>query len=459
MAPATGLTHLVVFAPKRRLDLAFPDRLPLAHLLPSVLRHAGDDLAEAGRAHEGWVLRRADGSVLDAGRSLAAQRVHDGETLHLAPRRTDWPEIAYDDIVDAIASGSRRRGRQWSRGDTTVAGFAIGAVAMSAGLAALAVSGPPWRATAMAALVVAGFLVLAGTVLSRALGEAPAGAAAAAGAMPFAFLGGLVLFADEPLSRLGAPHVVTAAALLVIAAVAGHVGTAEHGRLFVAGVAAGGGGMLAGTTALGWPDGPGAAALVAALVLLPGPVLPAVAVRIGQIPLPELPRAPEDLVRDDPLPDRHSVEAATARADETLTGLLFGVAVSAAVSAAVLVGSGRATALALVAVVSVAHLLRARFHAAVRHRVPLLVAGTSGLALLAAVPVLASGADRALLVFAVSLATAVLAVTAGLVYRRRHPSPRLGRLAEVLDVLLTLAVVPLAADVFGLLGLMRGLGG
>jgi hypothetical protein len=56
-------------------------------------------------------------------------------------------------------------------------------------------------------------------------------------------------------------------------------------------------------------------------------------------------------------------------------------------------------------------------------------------------------------------AVALLALAAGLTYRRRPPSPRLGRWADIFDVLLTLAVVPLAADVFGLYTYVRGLGG
>jgi EccD-like transmembrane domain len=57
------------------------------------------------------------------------------------------------------------------------------------------------------------------------------------------------------------------------------------------------------------------------------------------------------------------------------------------------------------------------------------------------------------------LGVAATAVAAGLRYSRRQASPRLGRAADVLDVLLTLAVVPLAAGVLGLFGFMRGFGG
>jgi type VII secretion integral membrane protein EccD len=456
-----GLTRLVVFAPKRRLELAFPDHLPVAHLLPAVLRHAGEELADEGLAHEGWALRRGDGSPLDAGSSFAAQQVRDGEVLHLLPRRVEWPETVYDDIVDAIAAGARRRGARWAAGATRVAGLEFAAIALLVGLVTAVFAGPPWTVTAGLALGVAGVLLVVGILLSRAMADAAAGADVAAAAMPYAFLGGLLLFADESLLRIGAPHLLAGSALLVVAGVAGHLGTGEHGRLFTAGITAGGCGLIGAAAPLanGLFDGPGAAALVVSLVLLFSPLIPAIAIRVGRIPLPDLPRNPEDLVDDTPLPDRRSVDAATARTDEVLTGGLLGVAVVGIVCIALLAHAGGVTALALAAVVAVAFLLRARFHVAVRHRVPLLAVGAVGLALVGVALGLAGGPDRVVVTLPVVTAVALLALAAGLTYRRRPPSPRLGRFADILDVLLTLAVVPLAADVFGLYAYVRGLGG
>jgi type VII secretion integral membrane protein EccD len=458
---AVGLTRLVVYAPKRRLELAFPDHLPVAHLLPGVLRHAGEELVDQGLAHEGWVLRRGDGGVLDAGSSLTAQAVRDGEVLHLAPRRLEWPETTYDDIVDAIAAAARRRGARWAGGATRVAGLELAGVALLVGLVVALFSGPPWIVTAALSLGIAGTLLVVGTLVSRAFADAAAGADVAAAAMPYAFAGGVLLFADESLLRIGAPHLLAGSALLVLAGIAGHLGTGEHGRLFVAGVTAGGCGLVGAAAPLvnGMFDGPGAAALVVSMLVLFSPLVPAVAIRVGRIPLPDLPRTPEDLVDDEPQPDRRSVDAATTRTDEVLTGGLLGVAVAGVICCALLVWSGQMTALALVAVVSVAFLLRARFHVAVRHRVPLLAAGAIGLALVGVALGVAGGPDRVLVALPVTTAVALLALAAGLTYRRRPPSPRLGRFADILDVLLTLAVVPLAADVFGLYAWIRGLGG
>jgi hypothetical protein len=63
------------------------------------------------------------------------------------------------------------------------------------------------------------------------------------------------------------------------------------------------------------------------------------------------------------------------------------------------------------------------------------------------------------LIVPVLLVAAAAAVVAALTFSRRPPSPHLGRFADVLDVVLTLAAGPVAAGVLGLYGAMRGLNG
>ncbi len=103
---AVGLARVTVSTPRRRVDVALPEQVPLAELLPEVLRHAGEGLADDGEQHGGWLLRRADGTVLAGGQALAAQGVRDGAVLHLVPARTEWPEFEYDDVVEALADAA-----------------------------------------------------------------------------------------------------------------------------------------------------------------------------------------------------------------------------------------------------------------------------------------------------------------------------------------------------------------
>jgi peptidoglycan/LPS O-acetylase OafA/YrhL len=125
----------------------------------------------------------------------------------------------------------------------------------------------------------------------------------------------------------------------------------------------------------------------------------------------------------------------------------------------VLVADGRSSAVVLVALVAGAALLRSRLFPAVRHRVPLLATGVLGAALLVVAGLSLEPAVRLLALVPVLVLVAVVVLTAGLRFEDRSPSPYLGRIADVLDVLVVLAVVPVACLVVGLYGYVRGLYG
>ncbi len=169
MTDLDGLARVTVSAPARRVDVALPEHAPLAELLPELLRHAGDGLADVGQAHGGWVLRRTDGVALSVAAGLATQGVRDGAVLHLVPARTSWPELEYDDVVDAIAAGARRYGRGWDGTVTRATALALGAVAALLGLVELIRAARP-GATAPVALAATVLLLFAGALASRAYG-------------------------------------------------------------------------------------------------------------------------------------------------------------------------------------------------------------------------------------------------------------------------------------------------
>ena len=172
----TGLARVTISAPQRRVDVALPEQVPLAELLPEVLRHAGEGLADDGERHGGWVLRRTDGAVLATAQALLPQGVRDGEVLHLVPARAQWPELEYDDVVEAIADGARRRGGAWSprRHPGRRAGRGRCAARRRAARRAGRRAGVPagWPAPRRS---VALLLTLAGAVASRAYGDGAAG--------------------------------------------------------------------------------------------------------------------------------------------------------------------------------------------------------------------------------------------------------------------------------------------
>jgi type VII secretion integral membrane protein EccD len=456
----TGLARIAVVAPSRRIDLALPEHLPLVGLLPAVLRQADEDPSD-GSAHGGWTLRRTDGSTLDLARTLSSQNIRDGETLHLVPRRADWPELTYDDLMEAVADGARRRGRAWTPAATRLTGLIVAGILLAIGLAVVLTAGKPGWTGGAAALGVAIVLLGGGILLSRAMADSVAGAVLAGLALPYAAAGGaLIIAGGEPLSAFGAPHVLFGSAMLLVAGVLGILGVGDGSRVFVAAVFTGVSGCIAALLAYGPLDAAGAAAVVVGAGALLLPAMPLLAVRLGKMPMPVLPRSAEDLVRDDPQPSRAQVYQATARADEVLTGMIFGAAAVTVAGLIALTAAGTVATLLLAGVVTAAYLLRVRLVATVRHRVPLLVTGLTGVALL---PLLGA-ADAAPTVRVVALLPGVLlvagvAVGAGLTYSRRPPSPRLARLGDIADIVLQLSIVPIACSVLGLYSFMRALGG
>jgi type VII secretion integral membrane protein EccD len=457
----TGLVRVTVAAPARRIDLALPERAPLAELLAGLLRHAGEDLADTGALHGGWVLRRADGTVLDSARTLAAQRVRDGEVLHLTHAHTDWPELEYDDLVDAIATGSARTGASWGPRHTRLTGLAIGAISVGLAVVAVARSGPPWTGPAWWAIGVASILLTAALLLARAGGDTGAGAMAAGVSLPFAFAGGALLFAgDRGLFDLGAPHLLGAGSALLLAAMVALLGVVDRAPLFVGAATVAVFSVIGGwLTTLEVFEGYEAAAIIAGLGLAFSPILAPLSIRLARVPMPVLPKVAADLLRDDPQPPRSSVYAAVLRADGLLTGMVGGLAVVVVPCQVLLITSGSEAGLILVTILTVGFLLRARLYPIVRQRVPLLVAGLAGAVCLGLGPLMTERAELLSVAGPVLLAVGVLAALLGVVHSTREPSPYLGRYAEILEVVLVLAIVPVLCSVLGLYGYARGLAG
>lgn len=472
-ASPTGLARITLHTPQRRVDVALPEQVTVVDLLPDLLRHAGVGLADDGEQHGGWVLRRADGSPLTETMSLQQQSVRDGEILHLVPAQAQWPELEYDDVVEAIAEGARRRGTVWTPAATRMATLVGAGVLLVAGVLALVHGGPQWTPGGYLGLTVAVLLLVGGVLASRAYGDGVTGSALAGFALPYAFAGGaLVLGGADGAGAPGLPSWLGASQLLVgcvavlLFAMLGAAGVGHGLRVFTAGGTAG---LLGALTALlaGLGAAGAAAVLVSALVCGIG-LVPVLAIRFGKVPVPSvIPPRPADgenafamvpasrgAATD--LPDRSRVFAAVARSEELLTGMLIGYAVLMAAAGFILVTSGGTAGRVLVAVCATALLLRSRLFVTVRQRVPLVAAGLFGhLLLLGAAVWLSEGSTRAF--FAVgTVVLAMVVVLAGQTWSRKAPSPYVGRAADLFDLLVVVSVVPVAAWVLGIYGLIQG---
>ncbi|EGX54926.1 hypothetical protein SZN_35462, partial [Streptomyces zinciresistens K42] len=167
------LCRLTVRAPSVSVDLAVPADVPVADLLPTLLRYVGEEAEESGLDHAGWVLQRLGDAPLDEETTLARAGLADGDVLYLRPHTEALPEARLDDLVDGIADTAARKLDTWSPRASRA--LLIGTTVATV-LAALVLVFRPGVAESgsvrAACAAVAGVLLLAGAgTASRAVGD------------------------------------------------------------------------------------------------------------------------------------------------------------------------------------------------------------------------------------------------------------------------------------------------
>ncbi|GGL14872.1 type VII secretion integral membrane protein EccD [Sphaerisporangium melleum] len=457
---AVAMTRVTIVTPRKRIDLAVPSDLPLAHVLPGVLAAAGEGGDESVLSTTGWVLQRVGGRALQLDASMNALGVLDGEVLYLLPRTSELPEAVFDDVADTIATGIKERSGRWQPRHTRATGLAVGAASLVSGALALSVSGPPWTITLILAATLTVLLIGAGAALSRALGDAGAGAVAGYTALPYAFLAGLLAPArDVGMPLFGAPNLLAAFAMTALAATVAGWAVAEGLPNFFGIMTAAMAGAVGAAIVMVWgPPAPGVAALVVAVVLACTPLIPTLSFRLARLPLPSAPRNAEELRADDQELDGPDVKRRAVEAERFATGLAAGVSLVALTAELMLLGGGGWTARAMLVVLALALLLRGRVFQGVGQRAWLFGAGAAGLIVLLLALGL-TGTPAALLTVPGLVVIAALAVGMGMFLPQRRPTPFWGRAGDVVEFALIVALFPLALGVLDVYTWIRGLSG
>jgi type VII secretion integral membrane protein EccD len=314
----------------------------------------------------------------------------------------------------------------------------------------------------LAAAGVAVVMLAAGALLSRAMGDGVAGAAAAGMGLPYAAAAG-ALFAAGDASSFGpdpGPLLVAGSALLFASSLgAALVG---HGlRIFTAAGVVGLFTLVAALLLVALAGGSGiagAAAIVVVILVAGIGLAPLLAVRLGRLPLPVVSASPQ-LIAGEQRPARPDVLAAVVRGDELLTGMLAGISITAVACVAVLTSRGGIAGPLLGGLAAGALLLRARLFPSVAARLPMLASGLIGLALTATAVAASSGSATRLIGVALAfVAVVALLGTAATAQRRQGgTSPYVGRLGDLLDVITVVALAPVACGVLNLFDWVRGL--
>ncbi|HEX6499548.1 MAG TPA: type VII secretion integral membrane protein EccD [Micromonosporaceae bacterium] len=453
---------MTVVGPATRVDLAIPDDVPLANLMPTLLRYVGEHLADDGATQGGWLLTRLGGQAVDSGRTAAQLDIRDGELLYLKPFGDGSGDLVFDDVADAVATATEQRPGRWRVEDTRRFALWSAAAALLAGAFALLMVGGRTVVSGAVSLGVGLALIVVSAVLSRAFGERRSSRTLALVALPYALVGGVLLFAGHrTATSLGAPHLlIGASAFIVYSAIA----TLAIGRASGVFIGAGGAGFALGLGAaisLVFGARPAAsAAIVAAVAFALIPALPMVAYRLARAPVPAVPRGPDDLKSNTEIVDGVRVQALADRADEILTGLLGTVAVVLLGAEVVLAVDFRATSLALCGLLAVLVLLRARPYSGWRQRLPLLIVGSVGFGLFALSAFVVGGATVRLAVLPVALlVVATLTLVYGLVVAGRRISPVWPRTLDIVEIVLIVALVPMTAWVAGAFAWIRTIRG
>jgi len=186
---------------------------------------------------------------------------------------------------------------------------------------------------------------------------------------------------------------------------------------------------------------------------------PRLVLRVARLNGPQLPRTAEDLQEDtDPLP-ADQVLRRTALADRFLSLLTISTAAVLCAAYPVLLGDSGWAPAVLVGLFTVTAGLRARIHLTVAQRLALAAAGGFGGALLSQELARAvTGFDHHLVVLGL-VAVFGVAVAAALRPASRRLRPVWGHVANIVETMTALAIVPVLLQVLGVYAFARGLAG
>ncbi|WP_329127499.1 type VII secretion integral membrane protein EccD [Streptomyces caniferus] len=480
----TGFCRVTVAAPDARIDVALPEDVALVDIYPEILRLSGQSQAEG--APTGYHLVRRDGTVLDAGQSLAQQQILDGDLLLLKPFAESLPLPVFDDVSDAVASAVKRNRSRWSDDLMRVVGLTAGVLLLVMMAFALWFSNPADRDMHRLPGIIAGVvgivLVALAGVRARVYDDHGSSIALGLAALPHLLLAGSGIFPVEEGAGPGRLHLLVGCVTVLIASVLLVVLLPRGDAPFVAAAFLAAMGTLAVFAAILTDAAPREVAAVTAVVSIALVAwLPGLSARFARLPIGY--KSPDQIAKGsyDNGGETESVDFVkignqAKRGHELLLGLVAGCAALTVGSAGVVLGFSDnmwAQLLALTAGITI--MLRARLFDYTAQVACLTIAGILTIVLL--ILGIALNPPTEIFVdllrfrdsgplnirtvwFSGSIAAgASLLVGVGLVVPRKGVTPFWGRIFDIFDGLVLLSLVPLCLAVLEVYGKVRGLTG
>jgi type VII secretion integral membrane protein EccD len=167
-APTGRLTRVTLVGPRRRADLVLPSDEPLGTLLPEIVAMVG---MGPSRKPRGYQLSMLGGRVLEPTANLRGAGVTDGTQLRVDPLTEAPPAAIVHDVSDEVSDDLGRRRGRW--GDEARRWTATATVTASALLAVLLAE--PYLP--VAALAVTGAVLLVAGMAVAMLAMVPSGVA------------------------------------------------------------------------------------------------------------------------------------------------------------------------------------------------------------------------------------------------------------------------------------------
>jgi type VII secretion integral membrane protein EccD len=457
------LCRLTIRAPERVIDLAVPSDISLADLMPVVVRHAGDDLDEAGLEHEGWILQRLGGDPLDLDLTAAALSLPEGEQLVLRPRTEALPAVRFDNLVDALSAGIRVLPHGWNPRISTWTLRAMLGSALLSCLVLLAAPGPIGSRTVVAAGAV--ILALAGAGgAARSVGDLAGGVLLGVAASAYFALCATLVVGD-PWS-VPRTHGQAGAALLA-AGVAGGIGSlaaftvvGEASVIFAATgltwLAVALGGLLMMLFALPLSE---AAAGVALAAVVFGAFVPMLSFSLSGLKLPPLPTNAEQLQEGIEPHNGEEIGARAAATEQWMNGIYVALGVVGVGCLVAILTDGGLPHLVTALVLAVLLALHGRNLGSAWQRLAMQIPAMLAVVLLILVAAGRAGSFSRLVGSVGLLVLAALVVAVSWTVPGRRLLPHWGRAGDLLQSVTALALVPSVLWVCGLYQYLRSVKG
>ncbi|ASU83740.1 type VII secretion integral membrane protein EccD [Nocardiopsis gilva YIM 90087] len=367
----SGYCRVTVTGPQRWADLVLPGTVPVATLMPQVLRVCSTDTDRLEPV--GWNLTTADGTAVRPDATLQKAGVRDGDVLLLSSQPPRDRPAFVDDVRGAVEDRVDETGSVWRPSTTLAFGVALLVIVPMAVMIVMAAffrfSAIDLVTAPLGVVVSLGAMWLAVRRSMAGVAHASLAAACGWGAM-IAVAASYVLSGAEP-PPPAVPAVFAVVGALVVVGLASVIHQTALPYLAALGVLTVAAAVL---VAVGlFVDGAQGARTVAVLLTLGVGVMPRMAMSMGGL---------SGLDYE----VRHSGQAPAERFDRTmrltdrlLLGLVIGAALATTATVPLLIFTGAGWRdLVLAALVSLLLVMRSRLFDRIRHVLPLRVGGVLG---------------------------------------------------------------------------------